>query len=214
MLIGSNTMLHICSIEKIWSIVAIFLLYKTNGDDKIMLLGMPIETIITQTLALICNTYVAFSKNNKRIYVATCLFNLFALLTGLLQQDYSLCASYSIVIYRSIIVLFKDKIKLRFLFYTLPVTFVIAHIGFGIYTWTGLWSLIPMIAPMVIGLVLWFSNDLQQYRCGNIVNNGLWLMHNLYSRSYILALTRIYAIVANGCALVRNRNKLLRFKEI
>ena len=76
-----------------------------------MILGMTLSTIITQTLALICNTYTAFSKNNKNIYIANCLFNIFAMITGIFQKDYGLCISYVIVIYRSIGILYKQKIS-------------------------------------------------------------------------------------------------------
>ena len=54
--------------------------------------SMTTQTIITQTLALICNTYIAFSKKPLNIYIATLLFNIFALLTGLFQKDYGISA--------------------------------------------------------------------------------------------------------------------------
>ena len=78
-----------------------------------MILGMTFGTIATQVLALICNAYIAFTKNQKRIYITNTLYNVFCILTGVLQSTYSLCASSTIIIFRSISLLYKDKIKTK-----------------------------------------------------------------------------------------------------
>ena len=67
--------------------------------------------IVTQIVALICDTYMAFTKTSKRVYIANTLFNIFAGLTSLLQKDYGTALSYSIILYRSVSLLYKDKSK-------------------------------------------------------------------------------------------------------
>lgn len=168
-----------------------------------MFLGMTLDVIITQTLAVVCNTYITFAKKQKNIYVANFLFNLFCLITGLFQKDYALCVSYLITIYRAISLIYKDKLKARMNWF--PLTFVLAHIIFGIITWVDWWCIIPIVTPIITGCILWYSDDLQIYRVNNILNNGLWTVHNLRSHSYILIITRLYTIIINIVALVRNK---------
>lgn len=166
---------------------------------------MTFETIITQSLALCCNTYCAFTKNKQRVYIATMLFNIFCLLTGFFQHNYGLVISYCIICYRSIIMLMKNKIKKWYCIF--PLTFIAMHIVFGIVTWTSFWDIIPIITPIITGCVLWYFNNLQIYRCNNIVNSMLWMIHNIYSQSYILVVVRIYTIVVNIFALIKNKKK-------
>lgn len=166
---------------------------------------MTLETIITQSFALICNTYCAFTKNKKNIYLVTLLFNTFCLLTGFFQGNYGLVASYIIIIYRSIALLKKDLLKTKFKLF--PVTFILAHIIFGIVTWNSSWDIIPIITPIITGCIFWFSDNLQTYRFGNILNSGLWLVHNLWSQSYILCIVRVYTIITNIVALIKNKKK-------
>ena len=175
----------------------------------LMIFGMTTETVISQLLALICNTYTAFAKNTKRIYIANCLFNFFAMITGLLQKDYGLCVSYGIIIYRSILMIYKSSVKQKYKHFS--ITFILLHIIFGIVTWQNIWSIIPIVTPIITGLVMWYSDDLQLYRKNNVVNNLLWLAHNINSCSYILAITRTYAIIVNVIALIQHKlmsNKL------
>lgn len=164
---------------------------------------MTTQTTITQTLALVCNTYIAFSKKPLNIYIATLLFNIFALLTGLFQKDYGLVCSYVIIVYRSFGMLLKDKYKDKMFWF--PYTFEVAHVLFGIFTWQNMWSLIPMLTPIFTGLILWYYDDVTLYRKNNIINNTLWLVHNVQSQSYIIALTRIYTILVNGLSLIKDR---------
>ena len=171
-----------------------------------MICGMTIETIITQVLALICNTYTAFAKHTKHIYVENCLFNIFAMLTGLLQQDYGLCLSYMVVIYRSILMLYKTRVKQKYPHFS--ITFVTLHIVLGLLTWQNGWSMIPIITPIFTGLIMWYSDDLQVYRVNNVLNNFLWLIHNLYSHSYILVVTRVYAMTVNAIAFLQCKKTL------
>ena len=76
-----------------------------------MILGMSLNIIISQTLAVICNTFITFTNRQKSIYVANFLFNLFCLITGLFQKDYALCVSYLITIYRALSLIYKNKLK-------------------------------------------------------------------------------------------------------
>ena len=168
-----------------------------------MILGMSLDIIISQTLAVICNTYITFTKRQKNIYVANFLFNLFCLITGLFQKDYALCVSYCITIYRAVLLIYKNKLKEKMNWF--PLTFILAHVIFGIATWTDWWCIIPIFVPIMTGCILWYSDDLQLYRVNNIVNNSLWITHNLHSNSYILILTRLYTIVINMLVLIKYR---------
>lgn len=164
---------------------------------------MSMETIITQILALTCNTYCAFAKKKQNIYIATMLFNLFCLLTGFFQNNYALVVSYIIIMYRSVILLRKDSLKAKIPW--LPITFIIGHLIFGFITWQSLWDIIPMMTPIITGCVLWYSDNIQIYRYNNILNASLWGIHNVWSQSYILVIVRVYTVIVNIVALIMNR---------
>lgn len=173
-----------------------------------MFLGMSIDTVITQTLAVMCNTYIAFARKQKHIYIANVLFNSFCLITGLLQKDYAICVSYLITIYRAVSLLYKDKLKNKFAWF--PFTFITAHIVFGALTWTDWWCIIPIVTPIITGCILWYTDNLQLYRVNNIANNSLWTIHNIHSYSYILIITRVYTIIVNIISLFKNRRKIIK----
>ena len=99
--------------------------------------------------------------------------------------------------------LLKDKYKDKMFWF--PYTFVVAHVLFGIFTWQNTWSLIPILTPIFTGLILWYYDNVTLYRKNNIINNTLWLVHNVQSQSYIIALTRIYTILVNGLSLIKDR---------
>lgn len=170
-----------------------------------MIFGMTIGTIITQTLALICNAYVAFTKNKKRIYVANIFYNLFCILTGIIQQTYSLCTSSTIITYRSIALIYKEKIKEKYKWF--PITFILLHIITGIWSYEYMIDIFSIIAPIITGLVMWYSDNLQLYRINNIIVNTMWFVYGICINTYILAFVNLYAIIVNTVALYQNRKQ-------
>ncbi len=170
-----------------------------------MFFGMTIGTIITQTLALICNAYIAFTKKRKRIYIANILYNLFCILTGIIQRTYSLCTSSCIIIYRSVALIYKQKLKQVCKWF--PITFILLHIVTGYFTYTRPSDILSVVAPIMTGLVMWYSDNLQLYRWNNILVNTMWFIYQISISTYILALVNLYAITVNAIALYKNRTR-------
>lgn len=159
--------------------------------------------IVTQIIALICDTYLAFAKTSKRVYTANTLFNIFAGLTSLLQKDYGTALSYSIILYRSISLLYKDKLKEKYKWF--PLTFVLAHIIFGICTWKDMWSIIPIAMPIILGLSMWYTNNVQKYRLVMALNNFSWFIRDIHAGSYILSLARVYGLCMCVISYLKDR---------
>lgn len=166
-----------------------------------------VVSMLLQVISLFVTVVVAFTKSHRIVYLCTLTFNMSCLVLAVFQADWGTMVSYIIIVYRSVCILYKDELTKR-LKHTIPLSIVILHIVFGAITWTDVFSIIPIAAPILLGLSQWYSNDLQKYRIVGVVNNSLWSMHTLYHESYILLLARIYSIIVNAVALYKNREKV------
>ena len=168
--------------------------------------------IITQILALVCNVVISFTQRKIIIQLMNILYNLICIFIGLLQSEYSLCISSVVIIYRSVAIIWRDTIIKRVNWF--PLTFIVAHIVLGIATYEHLSDIITVVAPIMFGLVMWYSDNLQIIRLTGVVSNILWAVYSLSIGTYILASVDFINAIIPAIALYKNRKRYANKTEV
>ena len=162
--------------------------------------------IIFQIIALIVDGYIAFSNNKKNVLLMTFVFNFLSLLLYFFIKDYSTVISYILIVTRSLVYIFQEKIKKYKFSFLIPITFMSLHIILGIKTITSIWGILPIIAPCIVCYLLWFVKKRQNMRLLQALSDLLWFIHNIYSGLYIISLSRIISIILGLLAYKKNYN--------
>ncbi|MBO5138134.1 MAG: YgjV family protein [Bacilli bacterium] len=85
-----------------------------------------------------------------------------------------------------------DKLIFRI---TIPI-----YILFGILSYNGLPSLMPTLASLIDGYTLTSTKN-KIIIVGAIISEILWLIYNIYSKSYIGIITELIMIISNSIAI-------------
>ena len=168
---------------------------------------MLIWTIVFQVLAIIADIYIAFQNDRKNVLIATFACNFICFLLYIYLKDFSTAGSYTLIISRSFIYIFQDKLKKYKVSVMIPIGFMLCHIGVGIFTMTSPWHILPIIAPCIVCYLLWLENSRQKMRLEQAVSDTIWFAYNAYSGLYLLCASRLVSIVSGLWAYRLNRKK-------
>lgn len=161
------------------------------------------QIIITQLIVVLINYYIANTENKFGIYFVTFLFNLANLIMYAVNDDRTTAILYIVITVRSLVYIFKDKLKK---WHIIPILAVAAQLYVGFTTIENLWQLIPIFTPCIVCIYMWYGQTTQQLRIGNIVCNGLWGIYNFRTSLYIVALSRLITVIANVRAYIKHFN--------
>lgn len=161
-------------------------------------------TIILQVIAVVTDIYIAFTNNKKHILFLTFLYNVLSMTLYLILRDYAAIISCILIVSRSFIYLFQDKIKKLKVHWIVPLLFISMHCIMGISKMENYWHILTIIAPCIICYLLWFEKSRQNMRLEQIVSDCLWLTYNLHSGLYILSISRVVSIASGFIAYIRN----------
>lgn len=156
---------------------------------------------LMQIISVIVNTYIAFTEKKKRIYIATFLLNLAQLLMYLFNNDTTTALIYIIIVVRSLIYLYKDKIKNNIV----PYIIIAIQLLIGIFTIESPLQIMSILIPCYSCWYLWFYNTTQELRIGNILANLAWAVYNFCSGLYIILIMRAITVLSNFIAYIKYR---------
>lgn len=159
------------------------------------------SVIIIQIISVLINSYIAFAKNIKHIYIVTFLFNLSLMILYLVNQDKTTFIIYIIITIRSFIYIYKDKFKTNII----PWIAIIIQLILGILTMDNIWQVISILTPCYSCYYLWYSKNTQELRIGNIIANSLWLIYNLVVGLYIVMIMRFITVIMNIIAYNKHK---------
>ena len=166
--------------------------------------------IVVQILSVIIGLYQAIGKSIKHIFTATFVFNAVCMLMYFLNQDTATAYGYILIVIRSFVYIYKDKLHKH---WYLPFLFVAIHITVTLITMDKPSQLIPLCIVCGSCLYLWFSQTLQQLRIGNLIVNAAWGAYNIYTGLYIAVATRAISVIANAAAYLKNSKHKTTQKE-
>lgn len=87
----------------------------------------------------------------------------------------------------------------------IPIACAMSQIAVGLVGFEDKWHLIPLLAPTISCIYLWFCKDLQNMRLWNILNHAMWLVYNLHYELYLAVISRLIIIVSNTVVYTKNR---------
>ena len=158
---------------------------------------------IMQIVTIIVNIYIAFTEKKKRIYIATFLLNLSQLIMYFFNGDITTALIYIVIVIRSFIYIYKDKIKTN----NIPYIIIIIQVLIGVLTMEDNLQIISIVISCYSCWYLWFYNDTQKLRIGNIIANTAWGIYNICNGLYIILIMRAMAIASNWIAYIKRKKQ-------
>ena len=157
--------------------------------------------ISLQVIAVLIQVYIANTKKVVNVMLATFLFNVLTMLCYLYIDDITTVYMYILIIIRSFIYIFKDKLeKYNFI----PLGFIIIQLVVGFITIENFFNIISILVPCYTIYYMWYYKTTQKLRVGNIISNGLWGVYNAIIGLYIIMVARIITVIVNIIVYVKN----------
>ena len=154
---------------------------------------------LMQIITVIVNIYISFTEKKKRIYIATFLLNLAQLIMYFFNSDLTTALIYVVIVIRSFVYIYKDKIKNDLI----PYLVIMIQITIGFATIENSLQILSILIPCYSCWYLWFYNDTQKLRVGNIIANTVWAIYNVYTGLYIILIMRAITIGSNFIAFIK-----------
>lgn len=161
---------------------------------------------LMQIITILVNIYISFTEKKKRIYIATFLLNLSQLLMYMFNNDLTTTLIYIVITVRSFIYIYKDKFKTDIV----PYLAILIQLIIGYYTIENTMQILSVLIPCYTCYYLWFYDDTQKIRIGNIIANTLWGVYNIATGLYIVLIMRAMTIISNIVAYIRRRKQLAK----
>lgn len=160
--------------------------------------------VLMQIVTIIVNIYISFTERKKRIYIATFLLNLAQLFMYLFNGDLTTALIYIVIVARSYIYIYKDKFKKNII----PYIAMALQILIGCFTIENSVQIFSVLISCYSCWYLWFYNDTQKLRVGNIIANTAWAIYNVCGGLYIILIMRAITITSNMVAYIKRKNEL------
>ncbi|MBR1540975.1 MAG: YgjV family protein [Clostridia bacterium] len=161
---------------------------------------------IMQIISLIVNIYISFTEKKKRIYIATFLLNFSQLLMYYFNKDITTSFIYIVITIRSLLYIYKDNFKTNLI----PYTAIVIQLLIGYFTIENTSQIISILIPCYSCWYLWFYQDTQKLRIGNIIANFAWGIYNIIGGLYIILIMRLITILSNLIAYTKRKRELLK----
>lgn len=126
----------------------------------------------------------------------------FALLDGL---SGALCNIAGIIVL--FLLLIKEKSNKKS--YWMMLLILLLYIPIGIYSYSGLYSILPILASIIPLMFNWQKN-IVVIKIGGIIGSLFWLIYALFVNSYSTIITEIIFIISTVVALFFNNKKKLK----
>lgn len=162
-----------------------------------------------QILTIIANTYISFTEKKKRIYIATFLLNFFQLVMYFFNSDLTTALIYVVIVIRSLIYIYKDNFKTNII----PYIAISVQILIGYITIENSFQIFSIVIACYSCWYLWFYNNTQKLRIGNIVANTAWSIYNICGGLYIILIMRSITIISNTVAYIKRKNELVILQD-
>ncbi len=160
--------------------------------------------LVMQIVTVLVNIYISFTEKKKRIYIATFLLNLAQLFMYFFNNDMMTALIYIVIVVRSLLYIYKDKFKTNII----PYVAIALQLLIGYFTLETPLQIMAVIIPCYTCWYLWFYNDTQKLRIGNIIANTAWGIYNMCDGLYVILIMRVMTIGSNFVAYVRRKKQL------
>lgn len=165
--------------------------------------------LVAQMIGLIAFliSIMSYHKKNKQVILSSVILsNILNLVHYLLLQAYSGCITKILAIFRDYFILIKDKNKKLTKKWFL-LMFILFYLIALIFTYSGIFSIFPLIAAIIYMIVEWNGNELAIKRIAFICY-FLWLEYNIFVFSIVGVISNVVAIISTLIALINEKNSV------
>ena len=147
---------------------------------------------------------IAFHKKDKKnIFKNTMISNSLSLIQYIILNAYSGIATKIIAILRDLSIMKQEKYNFLKTKKMLGI-FVIIYLVLMIITYQGILSVFSLLAALIYTVFCWNGNA-NTVRYIGIFTNVLWLVYNIYVKSYIGAFSNLISIFSTSIAIYNNK---------
>lgn len=145
----------------------------------------------------------SLQSNKKGIILFLQLFaNLFYGLQYVLLNSLSACLMSLVSFTRCIVFYFYDKKGEKEIPETSFYLLIIACIVVGIFTYTNILSVVPVLATILYTYALW-QKDLKIFRKLSCLISGLWITFNFSVGAYVVLIGSVFELISTIIAIYR-----------
>lgn len=164
---------------------------------------------LMQIITVILNIYISVTEKKKRIYIANFLINFSQFIMYFVNDDLTTALIYSVIVIRSFIYIYKETFKTNII----PYIAILVQILIGYFTLNNSLQIISIVISCYSCWYLWFYNNTQKLRIGNIIANTAWAVYNICGGLYIILIMRIITILSNLISFVKRKNELSKLTK-
>ena len=156
---------------------------------------------------------IAFHKKDKKnIFKNTMISNLLSLIQYIVLNANSGIATKIIAIIRDLSIMKQEKYNFLKTKKMLSI-FVIIYLVLMIITYQGILSVFSLLAALIYTVFCWNGN-VNTVRYIGIFTNVLWLIYNIYVKSYIGAFSNLISIFSTSIAIYYNKITIILLRRI
>ena len=151
-------------------------------------------------IAFVCSL-IAYHRNNKKAILSNMVIsNILNLVHYLLLGAFSGCITKLLAIFRDYFIILKEKNnKLSNIFYL--IFFIILYIIATIFTYNGIFSILPLVAAIIYIIFIWNGDDIKIKKTAFFCY-FLWLIYNILVLSIAGIVSNIISIISIIIAIV------------
>ena len=160
---------------------------------------MTTEYIVSQIFTIISYIFLAstyHAQKRKNIIILNCLVQISFAIAYTLLEAWAGLAMCIVGLLRNIAMIIsenrntkKEKINV-----TILVPIVMVSIALSIFTYQGMWSLLPVIATILYTYAI-CQPDIKKYKLLGIPTEMLWVCYNIYIKSIFGILLEVIALI-------------------
>ena len=164
-----------------------------------------LQSLIVQIIVLIAQLYIATNESIKRIFVVRFIYNALYMVLYLINGDITTTITYVLNTLRSAVYIERQELYKWKWHFIIPIVFMLAQIVFGLMTMTNYWQILSIFNGCYFAYYLWFYKTTQKLRIGNVIGDFLWLIYNLISKLWIVAVARVIVISMNAISYQKHK---------
>ncbi len=162
---------------------------------------MNILSQIFGILAIIVFGISPHQKTKKKVLIVQLLANILYAIQYTLLYAFSAVVTNIIGGIKNYIYYYYEKKENKIPIKVL-VIYIIIILIFGIFTFNGIYSLIPIFVSVLYGYGTW-QNNLKSYRIINIVGSILWIIYNCIVGAYVGVIGNVFQLTSTIIAIIR-----------
>lgn len=159
--------------------------------------------MIAKLSSRLLTTYTRLTNTPFKLLIMNALFNIFNLICFIFYQDMESVFVYAFVSIRSIVYIYRDKIRSSKFSFMIPVISIILQIVLGLLFLKHNYQVVPIIISCFVCYYLWFWQDIYSLKFGNVAVESSWMLYGLFTNAYITSIIQLLVLILEILSIVK-----------